>query len=155
MTHFFHFACLQPRKSWSWNPQRSPKSEPYSSSRRSKASQNGKGVSVESQLLEETLASAVEKSLEQMSWTCSVCSQTFTRKSILVNHIKGQHLNQMRYNCTYCEKMFWNPEDLDGHISAKHTNIKLHVCNSCGKSFHHKKSLVRHVKENHLGVDST
>ena len=153
MTHFFHFECLQPRKSWSWNTQRRPKSEPHSSQRRSKATQNGKGVSVESQLLEEALAGADQKNSAQTSWTCSICSQIFTSKPILRHHIKGQHLGQFRLECSHCEKKFWNPEDLDGHVAAIHTDIKLYACPCCEKSFSYRKTLVKHLKRSHPGTD--
>ncbi|XP_077288468.1 uncharacterized protein LOC143912894 [Arctopsyche grandis] len=80
---------------------------------------------------------------------CEICSESFTQKTTLDEHIKTHHTNRSR-NCHYCGKSFSRLSTLQLHL-AKHAEYKAHLCPICGDRFHMASGLRQHLKY-HRGI---
>ena len=81
------------------------------------------------------------------SFSCNLCSSTFTVKSSLTKHIDQIH-NKIRYSCKLCEKSFTSKQNLKFHIESVHEQLK-HNCSYCNSTFKLKLSLLTHLKSKH------
>ena len=81
------------------------------------------------------------------SFSCNLCSSTFSVKSSLTKHIDQIH-NKIRYSCDLCEKSFTSKQNLKFHIESVHEELK-HNCCYCNSIFKLKLSLITHLKSKH------
>ncbi|XP_061568642.1 zinc finger protein ZFP2-like [Cololabis saira] len=78
------------------------------------------------------------------AFTCSICSKEFSKKGILVEHMKV-HTGERPYLCNTCGKAFTKSSSLKRHINT-HTGEKPYVCKTCGKSYTQRSNLVIHSR---------
>ncbi|CAL8070277.1 unnamed protein product [Orchesella dallaii] len=85
---------------------------------------------------------------------CSFCSETFTRHSVLVRHIRIAHDSQYESkeskDCPVCQKKL-HPNSMIKHMRI-HANEKPYSCNVCGKFFRTYANLTSH-SWSHTNVD--
>jgi Zinc finger, C2H2 type len=74
------------------------------------------------------------------------CSKAFTRRSALVDHIRGIHDREKPFTCEVCQKAFVRRNDWARHQKLQHSEEKTHVCGSCGKSFARPDALLEHFR---------
>ncbi|XP_042885941.1 zinc finger protein 845-like [Penaeus japonicus] len=87
------------------------------------------------------------------SWpfTCSICSERFSSKASLSNHIASAHSNQ-DFKCTLCEKTCKTKQLLSQHLLRKHKmGSTEYPCPVCSKVFLIAKDLRRHIQSHNLG----
>lgn len=87
----------------------------------------------------------ITKELEHL---CSVCSQSFQRRSNYSTHMKKKHGVIV---CPQCPTSFKTEYTLKLHIV---NHRKLFSCPQCGENFERKRSLSNHIRKNHK-FDST
>lgn len=56
-----------------------------------------------------------------MSFICSKCEISFTRKDNLTRHLKMKHGGESEFKCRICQKNFTQSENLQNHLRDKHT----------------------------------
>lgn len=98
-----------------------------------------------------------EEPPEVVSFVCSVCQASFTRRHNLNNHTRIAH-NQgdaLNFICQACGKAFARPGDRTRHESTSHSATNQHTCGGllkdgsqwgCGKEFSRRDILKRHWK---------
>ncbi|XP_071986344.1 uncharacterized protein [Engystomops pustulosus] len=75
------------------------------------------------------------------TFQCPDCSESFTRKSGLINHRRNHR--QEKLTCSKCGKVFSKRSSLQNHLTL-HTGEKPYACPVCGKCFARKSNLVSH-----------
>lgn len=88
--------------------------------------------------------------IEEISYACDDCNQSFNRTSTLKRHRANVHA-KIRYRCHLCEKSYSQGHHLDRHIENVHGEQK-YVCSLCNTKFSLKSHLTRHCKRAHEGV---
>jgi len=88
----------------------------------------------------------------ERKFICSICSEGFMDKSVLVLHVQSMHSDTV-FRCTYegCTKTCKTNSNLLKHIRGVHEKIRPErsVCLVCGKSYAKKSYLKTHIKEQH------
>ena len=77
-----------------------------------------------------------------MSFTCEICSTTFTRIDNLSKHVKNLHPNEYHpngFDCDRCEKSFRVEGSLTSHVRRKHPKV--------GKVKKQSSSTIQHRKD--------
>ncbi|XP_061574023.1 uncharacterized protein LOC133440720 [Cololabis saira] len=82
--------------------------------------------------------------LGEKRYLCKTCNKGFSRRSILLNHMKI-HTGERPYLCNTCNKTFTRSSDLKRHITM-HTGEKPYICKTCGKSYKLRFHLVVHSR---------
>ncbi|VEN42360.1 unnamed protein product [Callosobruchus maculatus] len=88
--------------------------------------------------------------INEKSFICEVCGQTFEKKRLLTNHMKIHSFARSLFLCNYCDKSFTQKVSLLRHLPI-HTGEKPYQCEVCGKRFIHHTSFKVH-KLSHTGV---
>ncbi|XP_061757343.1 zinc finger protein 771-like isoform X1 [Nerophis ophidion] len=78
------------------------------------------------------------------SLNCSVCAESFTKKSRLIRHMRV-HTGEKPFKCSVCGKSFSQNSNLTQHMRT-HTGEKPFNCSVCGKSFSVKTNLTEHMR---------
>nr|XP_061837099.1 zinc finger protein 845-like [Nerophis lumbriciformis] len=76
--------------------------------------------------------------------SCSVCAESFTKKSSLTQHMTT-HTGEKPFNCSVCGNSFSQNIKLTRHMRT-HTGEKPFKCSVCGKSFSIKSLLTQHMR---------
>ena len=97
---------------------------------------------------------------------CHICSEVFTSKAAMRNHVKKHLNNELEYICGVCKEAFTSIEEAKDHgtkvcgsiyekdadpSSKKPENP--HECNACDESYYSNKALEKHIKEIHESYD--
>ena len=77
---------------------------------------------------------------------CKECNKTFSKKSLLVNHMVAIHNKNSNFKCSECGKSFGINSKLIRHIKSVHQGEKNFGCNNCDKAFFQKDHLLRHER---------
>ncbi|XP_070569826.1 uncharacterized protein [Ptychodera flava] len=82
---------------------------------------------------------------------CEVCSQEFTRRNLLLQHMTTVHPNAKPFECENCDKTFATLDSLRVHQRC-HTGELPHKCRFCSRQFVHGKHRevheMSHFKDN-------
>ena len=74
--------------------------------------------------------------------TCPECSKTFTRATILKDHLRA-HEGTRPYDCGTCGRAFTRRWDLKSHAQI-HEKSAPYNCDACGARFQRKRDVLRH-----------
>ena len=79
-------------------------------------------------------------------YKCELCSEDFSRKNELKDHIKRVH-EKVRIECSVekCDETFSSKGEIIHHIKTFHVGHKPHKCQFCEKAFATKENKNRHV----------
>jgi len=78
-------------------------------------------------------------------FSCTICSKSFSNKSLLQGHIR-KHENNPCFMCDHCGKAFYRKDRLAVHTRAVHLGEKKFQCEVCYKKFMDNYKLRRHMK---------
>ncbi|XP_076238024.1 uncharacterized protein LOC143181488 isoform X11 [Calliopsis andreniformis] len=67
------------------------------------------------------------KNAERRSYPCHKCSNVFTRKNNLYNHLKFQCGQSPRFNCPYCSYRTRHSSNVRSHVRRMHPGQKVYV----------------------------
>ncbi|XP_018336391.1 gastrula zinc finger protein xFG20-1-like isoform X1 [Agrilus planipennis] len=90
--------------------------------------------------------------LNQRSFTCEICNQSYNTPSILSSHmiIKHADSSKWKYVCSHCNKKFPFKSNRDTHIRRHHTNAtSSYTCYHCGESYTSRILLINHIRSKH------
>ena len=73
---------------------------------------------------------------------CSECSKTFTRATILTDHLRA-HEGTRPHECITCGRAFTRRWDLKSHAKI-HEQSASYNCDACGARFRRKRDVLRH-----------
>eukprot|EP00177_Eucheuma_denticulatum_P006163 GFKZ01011239.1.p1 GENE.GFKZ01011239.1~~GFKZ01011239.1.p1 ORF type:complete len:829 (+),score=60.26 GFKZ01011239.1:353-2488(+) len=80
-------------------------------------------------------------------YSCSGCSQEFTRKRDRDNHVRTVH--ERSFACSKCQARFKTKSDANRHIRIVHERIRPYQCPSCPSMFSERNKLRRHRETVH------
>lgn len=83
--------------------------------------------------------SNIDNIMEQQEYNCARCGESFTRKDVLINHLKRKKICSTRLSDQ-------NRDKLIEALTTKHYNDKTFDCNFCGKRFNQASCKSRHKK---------
>lgn len=85
-----------------------------------------------------------DSGLEEFILKCVFCTQSYTRSSVLKDHMKSAHPEQpVRYQCPKCEAIFMQKSFLDKHLPTHCPTSQ--SCKVCNKTFANVYRLQRHM----------
>ncbi|XP_061880292.1 gastrula zinc finger protein XlCGF57.1-like [Entelurus aequoreus] len=76
--------------------------------------------------------------------SCSVCAESFTKGSLLTQHMRT-HTGKKKFYCADCGKIFVSRQCLTRHMRT-HTGLKPYNCLVCGKSFTRNTYMTQHMR---------
>ena len=83
-------------------------------------------------------------------YVCTVCDMTYRVKSILLRHIRIDHMGLAQFVCKFCGKKFASKSHWEQHVRT-HTGDKPYECKYCGRRFTHEHVCKSHEIK-HTGV---
>jgi Zinc finger, C2H2 type len=89
----------------------------------------------------------------QHRWTCHLCTQVFSRKAILQDHL-NVHDDKKPHICGICNTAFARKNDRKRH-QDKHSSAEKKTCEHCPKTFTRIDSYRKHVRRYHSETVST
>lgn len=101
--------------------------------------------------LAEHMQSHVPKEFRQRIYNCTICQKSYSKKSVLRNHMKYVHSNESSasYDC-HCGKSFKNRSILKTHIHRIHNREQSQrSCELCTKVYATQTDLNNHMKALH------
>ena len=94
----------------------------------------------------------LEKHTKSHKYACHECSYKGTRKSLLKQHVEGQHLG-IRYKCRFCEYSGKTSSYLKIHEQSMHGNVS-YSCSICSFDSKHPSAYKRHLLIMHSSIIS-
>ena len=98
--------------------------------------------------------------------SCHICSEVFTSKAAMRNHVKKHLNNELEYTCGVCKKSFKTIEGAKDHamkvcgsihekedMSSGKKQENSHTCKFCNKSYTNTTALQKHIEEMHEIID--
>ena len=85
---------------------------------------------------------------------CSVCFKRFAGNSQLRKHFSSVHEGKS-FDCSLCNAKFSRQGSLKGHFESIHEGIKPHKCEKCDMSFSQKSNLKTHTAKYHTDIISS
>jgi len=81
---------------------------------------------------------------------CHICNKQYSSQNNLKIHLATHDENREQFRCLLCDKVYLNKSQLAKHNQAEHLNLK-HQCPLCKKTLKSKSNLTQHLKL-HEGV---
>ncbi|CAH2100576.1 unnamed protein product [Euphydryas editha] len=81
----------------------------------------------------------------EAQYKCNICNKGYILKSLLMYHIKNNHLMERNCQCTECGYRFFSKKALNAHM-IKHTGEKKYPCEVCHKFYARKYTLREHMR---------
>lgn len=81
----------------------------------------------------------------EAQYKCNVCNKGYILKSLLMCHIKKNHLMEKNCQCTECGYRFFSKKALKAHM-IKHSGEKKYACEVCHKAYARKYTLREHMR---------
>lgn len=78
---------------------------------------------------------------------CSICSRTFRELIYLNRHINIDH-KKLQFKCKLCNSNFSRKPLLMVHMKKSHKGVTLHICNYCNKTYPSLLQIHSHYKQN-------
>ncbi|RVE42464.1 hypothetical protein evm_012894 [Chilo suppressalis] len=78
-------------------------------------------------------------------YKCNICNKAYLLKTLLMYHIKKNHLMEKNCQCTECGYRFFSKKALKAHM-VKHTGERKFSCEICLKSYARKYTLREHMR---------
>ncbi|XP_004926708.1 zinc finger protein 260 isoform X1 [Bombyx mori] len=82
---------------------------------------------------------------DEAKYKCNVCNKSYLLKSLLMYHIKRNHLLERNCQCTECGYRFFSKKALKAHM-VRHTGERIYACEVCGKAYARKYTLREHMR---------
>lgn len=76
---------------------------------------------------------------------CNACDRDFVARTLLMIHVRRDHLMERMYQCKICKHGFFQKARLDEHYVV-HTKERTYKCEICDKCFSRKRNLTAHMK---------
>ena len=90
---------------------------------------------------------------------CSMCPDSFSKKSSLFQHftVKHEKPKPRKWNCDICNSHFLSESKLKRHMEIVHEKLKMskskpHGCKECKGTYKTKRSLKKHIKNVHQNL---
>lgn len=80
----------------------------------------------------------------EKTYDCELCTEKFSARYLLNDHITIIHSSDKKFECPHCLKRFINSKQVTYHIRYKHTNGEQLKCEVCSKVCTGKSNLERH-----------
>ena len=77
---------------------------------------------------------------------CSICKDSFAKKSNRAKHIFDMHGEKDRFDCLICDTVFTRKSMLKNHDKTVHGEIKPHKCSFCDLKFSMTSHLKTHIE---------
>ncbi|XP_077545566.1 uncharacterized protein LOC144158527 isoform X1 [Haemaphysalis longicornis] len=81
-------------------------------------------------------------------YKCTICSQMFSRKSLMLVHL-SRHTGTQSFKCRVCSEMFAFKRQLLNHMS-QHEGVAVNKCSVCSRVVQSKSDLAIHMRQ-HTG----
>ena len=91
------------------------------------------------------------RNVGKKSFTCDICSKSFTQKKVWKFHTETVHKEQKSFECVFCKEGFTVKSSLKSHVESVHKGKKPFQCNVCIHRFSKKSNLIAHNKRVHEG----
>ena len=86
---------------------------------------------------------------ETKDYSCVLCSKTFSRRSVLRDHVSFVHNKEKNHSCQLCGKSFSFRRNLDRHKTLVHDKIKKYPCKDCPFIAGQNSDLSKHTEKWH------
>ena len=77
-------------------------------------------------------------------WPCFICSESYSTKRELTQHMSVEHGTKQEIRCPVCRKLFSNAANMKCHL-VSHTGQYRFNCHLCGKQFATKENYTGHM----------
>ena len=74
---------------------------------------------------------------------CTICKKTYTKTSMLRDHVNKTHMGKGKHGCTQCDKTYIEKKMLECHVAKEHQGEGV-KCKHCDKTFITEKALKNH-----------
>ncbi|CAH2083353.1 unnamed protein product [Euphydryas editha] len=90
------------------------------------------------------------KAVNTLLLKCPVCDEEFSRRSMVLKHVKKNHEDVQSFECRICLYKTTSLDDLESHSNTHHSFQRNHKCSYCKKPFKRRDHMLRHIKTVHL-----
>ena len=93
---------------------------------------------------EKNLTTHMRTHTERQIHACSKCGQEFTERDRLATHMRT-HTREKMFSCSECTHEFKHEKNLTTHMRT-HTEGQIHACSKCGQEFTERDRLATHMR---------